>query len=258
MSKRSPDVRLMDAPMFLAGPLPAAAKQCEAVMAAHRHRFVPADRRHLVTAFFRAESLALFALREAAECLPDIYRIPLIEQAADEERHVDFFAEWLDTRPMVPRPRARARQIPQRLATLLVNEITGFLQFCTLKSLCGEPGRRDAIEGMARDELRHIGRLIRWMKTFEGERVMKPVSGSVDRFCRAMSERLRQFFPRAALSPLVDALILPHIRPIRTLFGFDEFGPEVDDGSARDPWYPLGDGGPFSLCPRSGDEHGSR
>lgn len=158
------------------------------------------DRRALVGAFHRAESLAEVALEQAAAQVPRRYRAELAEQLADERRHVALFAGWLGEAPEVLPPAEKERPWQHWFASLLINELTGFCQFHLLAALVA-PDDRARVLAVIADEERHVERLVGWL---DGARA--DLHRSVHRFCRGLDGRMRQFFPREELGELRGAL----------------------------------------------------
>lgn len=158
------------------------------------------DRRALVWAFHRAEALAAVALEQAAAQVPRRYREELLEQLEDERRHVALFAEWLGDEPEVPAPPEKERPWQHWFASLLLNELTGFCQFHLLAALVEGEQRTAVLEAVA-DEEAHVERLVGWLRGSRSD-----LRRSVQRFCRALDGRMRQFFPREELAGVRAAL----------------------------------------------------
>lgn len=177
------------------------------------------DRQALLQGFYLAEALAGVAIEQALAQLPERYRAGLTEQLADEARHISTFADWLQTPPMVPAPRPRARQVIQWLVMLLVNELTGFCQFRMLARMLPDAHAIEAIDAIANDERGHIKRLLDWLEPLWATRSALPVGEFVARFRRELPGRMCQFFPRAELSGLRQEMVtviddlLSHLPP---------------------------------------------
>jgi len=165
------------------------------------------DQRFMVAAFHRAESLAKVALCQAIEQVSDRYREELLAQLADEERHVDVFANWHDeTGEAVPSPRLKERTEPVWFALLLVNEVAGFCQFHMLHGLLGEGTYADAVAEVAEDEIEHIERLCRWLEPWREAPAFSDIERIVGRFRRDLDGRMKQFLPRDEFRELRDGL----------------------------------------------------
>lgn len=193
--------------MSVGGCLPSGSLRAlhEALDAAARDAAVPVgtldpkDLRNLIGGFYRAEALAQDALERAAEQVPAEFRGELAEQIADEARHVALFASWLDALPDVVLPAPTVRQPEHWFVSLLFNELAGHCQFHTLAALLdGE--RRSAVLHVLGEERVHVVRLAGWLAGSEAVQV------SAHRFCRALSGRMRQFFPREELAAVRAAL----------------------------------------------------
>ena len=173
------------------------------------------DRRYLVMAFHRAEYLAQCALEAAIDQVSEGFRDELLEQLADEQRHVDVFAQWQsDDVPAIPSPRVRQRSEPVWFALLLINEAAGYCQFHMLMGLLGDGERRDAVAGILADERVHIARLQRWLEAYRGKPAYAQVMEIIASFRKKLPGRMAQFLPREELADLrvemasrVDALI---------------------------------------------------
>lgn len=182
-----------------------AASQCSRALAAHRDVLRDDDFRELVTAYYRAESLASFALEDAIEQSSGTHRTELIEQLEDEKRHIDVFAGWLTDDPPLQRPGRKERQPEVWYALLLVNEVTGYCQFRMLTALT-TPEQTEQVEEVLLDEERHIGRLARWLAPVWGGRLGVIPERIVERFVRDLRGRMHQFFPREELAPVREAV----------------------------------------------------
>ena len=158
------------------------------------------DMRALVAGFYRAEALAQGALEQAAGQVPKRYRAELAEQIEDERRHVELFAGWLDALPAVVAPEPTVRQPEHWFVSLLFNELAGYCQFHLLAALADSPDRKAAVLHVVEEERTHVLRLAGWLAGSVA------VERSSHRFCRALSGRMRQFFPREDLAPVRAAL----------------------------------------------------
>lgn len=188
------------------GPLEEAARASDAVAARWQSLLTEADRRALIQGFYLAEALAGVAIEQARAQVPTRYHAGLDAQAADEARHIAVFAQWLGGPPTFPVPRPKERQLTLWLVLLLVNELTGFCQFCMLMRLLTSDAEAAQVLVIAQDERVHIRRLLTWLEPLWSTRSALPMGGFVDRFRRDLPGRMCQFFPRAELKPLRDAL----------------------------------------------------
>ncbi len=191
------------------------ATECRQIAAQWIDELTPEDQRYMVQAFHRAESLAHHALSDAIEQLPQNFQSELLEQLADETRHVDVFANWHNDEPQVIRiPKTKKRGAHVWFALLLINEITGFCQFQMLYGLQKNPQKAEEVAEIIADEIRHIQRLVRWLKAFEETPSKTEIQRIIAAFRSKLVQRMTQFLPRKELSGLrtqmsaaIDALL---------------------------------------------------
>lgn len=180
-----------------------AAGLCEETARRWADRLSSAERDVLVLAFYRAESLAEYALEDAVEQLDECYRKDLIRQGVEEEKHVAVFAGFLSGNPPpVLRPKSKVRPRSVWFALLLLNELTGYCQFSMLKPLLETPEARMLLEEVMKEEEEHIERLLRWMEPEWTGRGKHQVEKMVSRFQQALMGRMEQFFEGAELADL--------------------------------------------------------
>ena len=191
--------------------------ETEACAIAQRYRAELRDEDHhmLVLAFYRAETLAEYALLEAHAQVPTAYQEELAEQIEDERRHVAVFADWMQEPPEIPVPKSKRRPNDVWYSVLLANEIAGYCQFHMLAGLLADPARREAVESIARDERRHIARLTRWIRQYAGQPTWGSITQVTSAFRRRLDTRMEQFLPRSELSDvrkdmaqLIDSCLL--------------------------------------------------
>ncbi len=161
-------------------------------------------RRILVTAFYRAESLAGYALEDAIVQVPEPFVEDLIRQRREEQEHVDVFAGLLVEPPEVARPQTRTRPKTVWFTLLLLNEITGYCQFSLLTQLLETDGQRDQLAQVIREEEEHIARLLRWMQPEWSGRGGPQSRVMVQRFMDGLPGRMEQFFEGEGLAGLRD------------------------------------------------------
>ena len=159
------------------------------------------DRRRLITAFHKAESLAEFALEDAIEQVRETYREDLVRQRAEEEKHVRVFASYLGETNEVPRPKGRKRPESVWFTLLLLNELTGYCQFAFLFPLLRNEEQELLAEVMGEEE-EHVERLLRWMEPVWGERGGPQSVKMVERFREDLPGRMEQFFEGEELDSL--------------------------------------------------------
>jgi len=202
--------------MALTQSLEACAQRAHALGCQWRGTLSEQDQRFMVKAFHRAESLAKVALCQALEQVSEQYQPSLLAQLADEERHVDVFANWRDeAEEEVLSPRLKERTEPVWFALLLVNEVAGFCQFHMLHGLLGEGAYADAVAEVAHDEIEHIERLSRWLEPWREAPAFADIERIVRRFRRDLDGRMKQFLPRdefeefrAELATAIEQLLL--------------------------------------------------
>jgi hypothetical protein len=167
------------------------------------HLLTGDDRRIMVTAFHRAESLAHQALENALGQVDEKYVAELGEQLADETRHVNVFAEWETLAPLLK------RDVPPRdwsdatwFTKLLINEAAGLCQFHMLAALLVDEARTRQVKGIVEDERLHIRRLVGWLMPYRDKPSWTEVLKIVGKFQRHLPRRMAQFLPRAELESL--------------------------------------------------------
>ena len=159
------------------------------------------DRRMLVQAFHRAESLARHALVDALDQVSEQYLAALKAQLADEDRHVDVFATWQqEAPPAVPAPRRKQRKEHVWFALLLANEVAGFCQFEMLSALLVDKTQQQQLQDIIRDETEHITRLARWLRPYRELPSFADVKRIAGRFNGDLEGRMQQFLPRQELA----------------------------------------------------------
>lgn len=165
------------------------------------------DRVALLEAFEIAETFALFALECAMEQVGERYRHELLEQIADERRHISTFSKWrgLPLREMNRVRRTRDDYVWFTL--LLINELTGYCQFQMLSILVETESQRYDVQRICEDEEKHIARLVHWLAPAANSTRSVVPKEMVRRFERELPLRMLQFMPRAELAPLRDAMV---------------------------------------------------
>jgi len=183
--------------------------QAQSLASGWSNRLTDDDRQYLVAAFHRAEYLAQCALETSIDQVSEGYRAELVEQLADEERHVDVFAQWqAGDVPTIPKPRVRQRSESVWFALLLINEAAGYCQFHMLMGLLDEGEQREAVAGILADERVHIARLQRWLAAYRGKPAHGQVMDIIASFRKKLPGRMTQFLPRDELAPLRQDMAL--------------------------------------------------
>ena len=178
----------------------------EAIASRYRQALNADDYHALSLAFYRAESLAEYALEEALRQVPRAKQDELREQIEDEQRHINVFAHWLGSPPQIARPKSKQRPPVVWYSVLLANEIAGFCQFHMLAGLLEATDKRHAIEAIAADERIHIARLVRWLREYQGTTTWGSVVQVTDAFRRRLELRMQQFLPRDELGSIREEM----------------------------------------------------
>ena len=197
-----PSISTSDVATGFQARLEEASQRCRQTARDWADRMSEQDLRDLVFAFYQAESLARYALLETLEQVGPNYRDELMEQIADEDRHVDLFHRWGGGFEVPPRPRPKEREDFVWFVILLLNELAGYCQFSMLYALLGTPEQRREIEEIAADEQRHIDRLLGWTEDVWESRRGNVARKIVEGFQNKLAGRMGQFFPRADLDGL--------------------------------------------------------
>ena len=201
MSDKSPPSVSRSMPQGFEVYLASSAREAANLARNHAERFGKEDRRRLITAFHKAESLAEFALEDAIEQVRETYREDLVRQRAEEEKHVRVFASYLGETNEVPRPKGRKRPESVWFTLLLLNELTGYCQFAFLFPLLRNEEQELLAEVMGEEE-EHVERLLGWMEPVWGERGGPQSVKMVERFREDLPGRMEQFFEGEELDSL--------------------------------------------------------
>ena len=185
--------------------LSAAASAAAHLASTGKETFGARERRSLIAAFHKAESLAEFALEDATEQVRESYRADLVRQRHEEEKHVRVFASYLDDVEAVPRPKGRKRPEAVWFTLLLLNELTGYCQFAFLYPLL-DPSEQILLEEVMTEEEEHVERLLRWMLPVWEERGGPQAIRMVERFRDDLPGRMEQFFEGDELRALREGM----------------------------------------------------